>query len=359
MHYLILAVTLIAPQVPVEAPGIVERPPAPMYVGWSDTWVACRYSFQRQKWETWKSPRAGIPNRKACTAVGDDSAAVLDPNLKYSGWLFDLSTKAWKAVPESPIGGRRISGDPIMLAFAKRRLVVWGTTGPAQGAVLDIDTMQWTPLPNAPIQPRFRAPCVVVGEKFIVWGGYFNELQDGAIFDLSRFAWELLPAAPIPFCYGTNWVVWRNRFVVFGGMPRGGGPNRSGAIYDPAAGKWELMAAAPFDAGCMAACAVQGDKLLLWSGREGTRDVAATYDFVHKAWQQIPNAPIVGRCLGFAHGFNGRFIVWGGWESLNGGPGLPQARFFRDCASFDPATNLWQKLPDAPVDVPYQLHPGW
>jgi N-acetylneuraminic acid mutarotase len=200
----------------------------------------------------------------------------------------------------------------------------------------------------------------VIEGKLYIWGGYgpgfdptrpkaAGPLADGAVYDPARNSWEKLPDAPVKFGevgYGMVWAVWRDRFVLFGGRKQ-----RTGAIYDPGTRNWEKIAEAPFDVGVLSACAVNGDRLFLWSGYAEACKNGAVYDFVKKEWKRIPEAPIALRGLTYAQPVGNKVVVWGGWR--------PPKTFLRDGAVFDLDKETWERIPDLPGDVPFALHPGW
>ncbi len=156
-----------APPVVVSAPAPEPSlPPDPVCLGWDGGWVVYRYSLSGGKWSTWKGPDAALPRIKAFCAIGADAVAVVDPARRYSGWLSDLRSCKWMEIPPSPIAGPDIIWDPIVVAFAGDRLVLWGRSrGPINGALLDTRTMKWDAMPKAPVRLRFRALRVAIGRK--------------------------------------------------------------------------------------------------------------------------------------------------------------------------------------------------
>ncbi|MCI0463698.1 MAG: hypothetical protein L0Z62_42730 [Gemmataceae bacterium] len=365
---LTLSLTLVATSSSVptsqDKPEIVGAVNEPVCVGWDGGWMVYRYSMDKGRWLSWKSPPAPLPRFTAFTAVGPRAAVVLDPARKYSGWLFDLAASKWKGIPESPVPGPDGIWDPIVVSFADRQLVFWGySKGPPHGAVLDLATFKWRAMPETPIALRFRALHATIRNKLMFWGGYPNLLQNGGVFDLTGHTWERLPDAPIKFSTYMVSAIWRDRFVVFGGRT-GEGAVRKGAIYDPIKRSWDRMADAPFDVGIMSACAVSGDQLFLWSGQAAPPKAAgsgqvtpagALYDFGKREWSKIPEAPIAPRNLAFARAVGKQVVVWGGWVSGSNQP----PRFLRDGAIYDLDKRTWKRIPDLPGEVPMALHPGW
>ena len=365
-----------APNPPAEGQVKAEREPVtdPVSIGWDGGWVVHRYSPEQDQWLSSKGPANALPRFKAMSAVGPHAIAIVELDNGYGGWLFDLHTQKWTAIPISPISPPGGNKDPRTCAIVDDKVVVWGiTTGPTNGAVLDTKTMKWKPMAEAPVAPRYRAAAGVIGTKLLVWGGYgplnhpnprpSGPLTDGAVYDVARDTWQRMPDPPVPMpTYGYVSAVWKDRLVLFGGHA-GKVVTRSGLTYDPAANSWEAMPQSPLDVGVQSACAVNKDKLFLWSGnsmasaaagRSGhTRDAIA-YDFKTREWKKLPEPPIGPRSLAYARAHGTKLTVWGGWDSS-----ASPAKSFTDGATYDMDQGVWQKIPDVPGKTPYSLHPGW
>ena len=290
--------------------------------GWDGAWVVYRYSPDKREWLTWKSPETPLP-RKGFPAVGPQAAVVIDPDARYSGWLFDLETHKWTQVPESPLV-RDLAMDPIVVAFVGDRLVVWGyTRPPLHGAVLNLKTMKWAPMAEARHQAAVLRPYGVIGKKVVI-GGNFNDLQDGAVYDVERDAWEQMPAAPVHFTGGIARDVWRDRFVIFGG----GEGRRAAAPDDPAGRTGQQMPAGT--AGGRRRIRLHGQRrqavpLVRRQDRSGERcGVRPGEEGVEKD-RPVRPAP---RQRSFAHAAGNRVTVWGRVSDT-------PARFFRDVAVYD------------------------
>lgn len=340
----------------------------PVCVAWEKACVVHRYSVAEGKWRTSVGPRSVLP-LKVMPVVGPHAAAALDPMRGCTGWLLDLHTETWTAIPKSPLPDPRGHMDSIAAAFVGDRLVVWGRIVPGAaddvplGAVLDTKTMTWRPVAKAPIVPRYRCVTAVIGDRLLLWGGYgplapnrTGPLDDGAVYDVAKDTWEKMPDSPVPgHRYGCTAQVWNGRMVLFGG--RGiGAQIDEGVIYDPEARTWEKMKAPPVGVGVQAAAAVQGDRLFVWSGSgaggRGLSSEGAAYDLRAQKWEQLPAAPIPPRLLPFARAHAAGVTVWGGW--LSRGP-----EFLTDGATYDFDQRRWQPIPAMPGEVPYELHPGW
>ena len=375
-HLAMRAVGILLTIAALSAADAPAKPPHPVTdpvcVGWNNSWTVYRYSPDQAQWLVANSPGGVL--RKAVSAIGPHSAAVLDPLQQYGGWLFDLHTQKWEPIPPSPIGGPTAFRDPITVAFIDRQLLVWGlTSANVNGAVLDTTKMQWKPMAPAPVPTRVRAASAVINQNLLVLGGYghfdpnnprrFGPCLDGAVYDLAKDVWEKMPAPPLPMTsYGYVSCAGNGRFFLVGGRT-GKQISRGGAAFDPVNKTWEVIPDTPFEVGHQSACAFHKDKLFLWSGASPAAAAAgktiystdfAVYDFATQKWQKLPEAPMQPRLLAFAKIQQDQLIIWGGWVSGNQG-----GEFSTEAASYDVAKGVWQKLPDLPGKTPYALHPGW
>ena len=327
----------------------------PVCVGWEKGPAVYQYSAGQGKWSRWEGPRTARP-LAAFSAVGPHSAAVVDPMRGYSGWLFDLHTQEWAAFPASPIEGPAGIMDPIVVAFAGSKLIVWGMSrGDVHGAVLDPSTMKWRPMSQAPVAIRYRCAKAVIGNKLLVWGGYGpidprrgGPLADGAVYDLEKDTWEKIPDPPVPGRRSECvYAVWNDRLVLFGGTSDRG-PLPTGVTYDPVTRKWQKMADAPQAIGNYASGAVHGDTLVVWS----ESGVGLAYDFRTGRWRNLPAAPIPARVLTFTKANDQGVTFWAGWD--------PHAeKALTDGAAYNLQKNAWSRIPDLPARTPKEMHPGW
>lgn len=131
----------------------------------------------------------------------------------------------------------------------------------AGGQVFDAETLEWRPVSGdgAP-SPRYLPNVAVVGNRFVVYGGFGaagrsgvvvdSELRDGAIYDPDADAWtpissfgaSLLTDEELPPMSGSPLAVLSNDTTVFL-IDRETG---SGAVYDLRRDTWTAVADAPF-----------------------------------------------------------------------------------------------------------------
>jgi hypothetical protein len=333
-------------------------------LGWHDGWTLFEYSLTKNKWNSTKSPVGGlIRSHETC---GPQIAARLVSSKRFTGEYFDRENRTWHLIGQSPLGNQLGGMRGTAVTVGTKVVVFADTTSPPRGAVYDTQTRNWRVIAEAPIVPRLRCARVVIGHNVLYWGGYgggfdptqrdaSGPLTDGASYNLQSDEWVMLPESPVKFdkrMYGMGWAVWDGKLVVVGGRE-----NRLGMIYDPKAQSWQLTTEAPFPVACNSACAVVGDSLFLWSGGDPLDGRGVLYDFRAKIWKETARAPITGRYLPFAQSCGSKVIVWGGWITskavANG------VSFVSSGASYDVLLDTWDRIPDMPGEVPYELHPGW
>lgn len=167
----------------------------------------------------------------------------------------------------------------------------------------------WRALPDAPGGPREIHEAVWTGTEMIIFGGRqlagdFQEALDTVVaYDPATDSWSELPASPHAFLGMT--AVWTGtEIIVWGGEP----------IF----GSGELVAS------------------------------GAAFNPTTRTWRMIPDAPIAGRRWHVAVWTGRVMIVWGG-EAQSGGDTEGVAL---DGAAYNPGTDEWWRIADAPVAVP-------
>ena len=214
----------------------------------------------------------------------------------------------WTTIPHHPVLDRR-----SLLVATRGSLFAWGGGGwdaegrplpaRADGAVLDLATMQWRDLPPAPLEPRWAHTGVWTGSEYIVWGGsgVSRLYADGAAYDPATDRWRTLASSDVDPQQGTQAVWTGAEMVVAKGHDLRHAPTGA-AAYDPAADSWRSVPAPQ-------ARPVSGDQGdLVWAldrviatpptrwgptGRPATEGTPLALAPATVEWQPLPDLPTV------------------------------------------------------------------
>jgi hypothetical protein len=295
------------------------------------------------------------------------SVAVGDRVVVIAGVDYDQATL--KALVIDPASRRASRTAPsrwwwrvgYTAVAAGDEVIAWGgCCGPAgrgsraPGAIYDVARDQWTPLDPGPLGDRHFHTAVWTGAEMIVWGGRTETRlhADGAAYDPRTGSWRKVAPSPLaPRQYHV--AVWTGEeMIVWGGSkPLAAERERllfDGAAYDPERDAWRRLAPTRLFAGTGSILAAglepdldaewTGGQMTIWSG-----DGAAGYDPDRDRWERIPAPPrqIRDVARGQTVWSGDELIVWGG----AGGDG----RDVQQGAAYDPSTERWRPLPDAPI----------
>lgn len=217
----------------------------------------------------------------------------------------------------------------------------------------------WRSLAPAPLEGRHSHSMVWTGREVIVWGGatragnapiYFD---DGAAYDPASDRWRTLApsrlsprADHVAAWTGTEMLVWGGN----PGNPTPYGKNEftDGALYNPVTERWRPMATFPLHGRFAAAVVWTGELLVVWGGARAEHGDdpppladGAAYDPDTNRWSRLPDAPIAGRLFPLAAAVDGDVLISWGFT----GPGSPPAF---DGARYDPDTERWTPVAPAP-----------
>lgn len=216
----------------------------------------------------------------------------------------------------------------------------------------------WESLPEAPISARFQQAAVWTGDEMVVFGGNDGGAGSGnaggaAAYSPATGSWRQL-ADPPDDVSGAPVAVWTGSEVVaFGGPPEGG---THGAVYDPQADEWRPVASSVLGTAVSSVTHATwtGTQVLLVgaSGPRGERG-AALYDPATDRWTGLPDAPEAlpeGKAV-----WTGTELVLVGTDEGSGSR-APQRLY---ALALDPATATWRTLPDAPLAARGQALVAW
>jgi hypothetical protein len=210
----------------------------------------------------------------------------------------------------------------------------------------------WTELP-APPALHSGAALVWTGSQLLVWGGCPDESGEcgnadgGYAFDPSTGSWQDMPPAP----RSTAWPrgVWTGDEAIFLDFGSPGVASRvSGQAYDPDTRTWRTLPPAPLPPASRGenrdgTQVWTGSELIVWGGgapRGPGPRAGAAYDPATNSWRRIADAPI-GLNLASGVWTGEQMLVFG--SLLNGWNGATTRASIG--ASYDPAANRWRRLP--------------
>ena len=271
-----------------------------------------------------------------------------------AAYVYDSTTGAATAAAPSGFGWR---GSTSVVWTGERVLVIGGSSGITNSpAWLAYD-------PSADAWDEFTVDSLPsdggVGHGGVWTGSEVVFVNDGFALDPHTGSWRVLTASPLAQRAAAT-VVWTGQeIIVWGGcdasIPQcddfGQGLFTDGAIYEPSSDRWREMAASPLPPGNRPSAAWTGTEVIYYAGlaEPGSASaadgpVAAGYDPAGDRWNPLPEPPFGPRQgLGLAWSANSDLLfAWGGSVGFNDGDQLD------DGAAFDPSTNTWLMLPDAP-----------
>jgi hypothetical protein len=211
----------------------------------------------------------------------------------------------------------------------------------------------WTKLPSPPVS-RTDAATVWTGSDLLLFGGCPESAREctatkqGYEFDPLTGIWRGMPPAPRAGVSPTRGV-WTGGEAIFldYGAP-GTGARVTGQAFDPSSRTWRMLPPAPIPAASRAkyrdgTTVWTGSELIVWGGgapRGPGPRAGAAYDPATNRWRRIADAPI---------GLNLASGVWTGDEMLVFGSLLDGRNYATTRtsigAAYDPTRDLWRRLP--------------
>jgi hypothetical protein len=306
-------------------------------------------------------------------------STVLSGNTERSSGPGSIPA-GWSRLPDAPIAPR----NEYAAVWTGKQMIVWGgyswdgsfpvtTHWYGDGAAYDPATRTWRTIAASPLAPRGGSVAVWTGKEMLVFGGVGPDSKpttgvaysDGAAYNPSANTWRKLAPTPRSLGHltdGGSYAVWTGKVMLvwgfFGnesGTPRGGG-SLAAATYNPATNRWKTGAIAPTEFGGGHAFWT-GKEMLVWGSSSSGHLGGLSYDPTTRRWASLPASPL-GRVsrIDMLGVWTGTYMVVGGGCPLVPGDGCASAvigaapkGLQRDAAMYDPVTNKWTRLPDAPV----------
>ncbi len=284
---------------------------------------------------------------------------------------------AWDPLEGAPIGAR----SDFVSVSTGTSWILWGGRDPLgapldDGASFDAASSSWSTLPPATLAdaggeagastafaPRSGAAAAWTGEELIVWGGQgagaADTKGDGARLLPSDGTWSRMSEIDAPSPRVHALMVWDDAdgmAIVWGGQAAGGNAQATGGRYSVAADNWSAVAASPLDArlGASAVWDPLRRRMIVWGGRSAggiVRRDGAAYDPLTDSWSAIADAPVAREShVAFWDPAGDRMIVLlgrdGFWTGQRG-----------DGAAWHAASNTWTMLADLSVSG-YDVNDG-
>lgn len=284
---------------------------------------------------------------------GSDDRAPNAPSASESPAISTEQSGGWEKISNAPVGIYKPEG---MFWIDNRLVVVAGSTIESWNPERD----EWEVVVEIPQADQcegcgYAEVAVWTGERILLWGGGFSyqapdgSAHTGASVDLDGNI-NALADAPIE----SRWyhtAVWTGKEMIVWGGSCGRHECRDGAAYEPATDSWRVIAQAPMP-GYAHTTVWTGTEMIVWGGSddsesEGTKGCVtsfigdgAAYDPTTDSWRVLPEAPLEVRGWHSAVWTGTEMMVWGGATGLDCDYGYPS-----DGAAYDPATDTWRAIP--------------
>jgi hypothetical protein len=234
------------------------------------------------------------------------------------------------------------------------KVFVWGgqsTAGAAlaDGAIYDLASNAWTPVPTDANTPSARvlAGAVWTGSVVFVWGGASqvtggSDLATGALYDPSG-SWKPVAALGAPSARRAPYLVWTgSRVLLWGGTDSSGTPVADAYLYDPPNDVWTAANAlgAP-SARSDSTTGFNNASFFVFGGHNGNANYNNTYGYQPPPtdlWSPLATGPSA-RFGAFGRWDGSYFIAWGG-RKQTGGP----ASTYNDGRRYDPSIDNWSNI---------------
>lgn len=148
------------------------------------------------------------------------------------GYLYNPQADTWSKIPKGP--SARFDHTAIWTGPVSHQLLVWGGQAlnkngqshlTQEGWILDLRTLEWKAMPSqlSP-EPRYQHTAVWTGSRMIIWGGTgysptgYRQLTTGGVFDLDEMKWSATNTTASPFPRAGHSAVWTgSHMLIFGG----------------------------------------------------------------------------------------------------------------------------------------------
>lgn len=299
-------------------------------------------------------------DRKADGYSYDPKTGTKTPTIYevyQDGAAYNPATDSWRKLPPAPV-----EGDARKAVWTGHEVLLWlganiqsGEAGQdLVGAAYDPATDSWRRLPPHPFADSFAYPTVWTGEEMIIAAGIDYSGKNpprGAAYDPSSDTWRRFGSSPLAPPDWTNAIWAGHEMIVWGGggACEGCPPWSGGFAYNPSTDMWRELPTAPIADRANFEAVWTGEELIVWGGQAGPSGMSdgAAYDPRSDTWRTIRYGPLDPRYWASTVWTGTQVIIWGGYNVY--APKGAQ-RVFGDGAAYDPETDSWHTLPNAPLD---------
>ena len=292
----------------------------------------------------------GAPTPRANhTAVWTGNAMLVWGGDSNTGGKYDPTADTWSATSTQGAPSSRAYHTAI---WTGSEMVVWGGSDGgdlATGGRYDPDTDAWTPTSMAGVpSARSAHTAVWTGSTMVVWGGSSQgAVNTGGRYNPTTDSWTPTSTVGAPASRAYHTAVWTGtRMVVWGGdsfqVP---GPYLdSGGRYNPVLDTWAPTSTTGAPSPRSGHTAVwTGSRVVIWGGQTVGNSSPAPfgdggrYDPGTNTWSSTSTtgAP-APRWQHSAVWTGSEMVVWGGMDSLSGGPA--------DGGRYNPVTDSWTAI---------------
>lgn len=268
---------------------------------------------------------------------------------------------SWEPMAASPLAGRL---GPVMAGWGDKVVVVGGRIEPPcppnagcvrslretqrDGALYDVPSDSWEPLPEAPL-PLDATSSAVLDDVLYLW------MREGTVLalDLVARAWSTLPTPPDVVSEFLRLEAAGDRLIAYYGEV--GRADALDLAWLPAEQRWEQLPTAPY--------APTHDRVMVWTGDNlvlitaaaapASQDEQTGPPFMRAAvlengaWRELPEQEVV--IFGSTDwSWTGDRVVSASTASADGGATNGFGRAYPSGGYLDPATGRWSELPATP-----------
>jgi hypothetical protein len=270
--------------------------------------------------------------------------------------------------PWRPLPGVDVASSSLAGVWTGRELIVLAPSPSSPGSdslrVLDGSTWTWRTATSPPGR----------GEGSVIWDGTEmllvrssswapDEARSVLAYLPSTDRWRQLPGR-LPAGLTNAELSWTGREMLAWIAPEPGQkPSTSAFSLDPSSGTIRPLPTPPLSPRRGVVQQYTGHEWIVWGGdddKSGTLGDGAAFDVTTRQWRLIAPSPVESRTSAVSAWTGTEFVVWGGEtrcceKPFHCPPGASctgttwDSHVLNDGATYDPARDVWTRLPDASI----------